>query len=127
MIAAAEEKAKELQIAVNIAVVDDGGHLLAFSRMDRAPLLSMDIAKNKAYTAAAFGIPTHEWYGVIKGHPALLAGIIHTDRLVIFGGGYPIRSNGMIAGGIGVSGGSEEQDQMCCVAALAAIAAQSEI
>lgn len=118
MIEAATEKAEELGIQVNIAVVDDGGHLVAFSRMDHAPILSIEIANNKAYTAAAFGIPTHEWYDVIKDDEALKAGIVHTERLVIFGGGYPIRHEDTLVGAIGVSGGSSEEDQACCLAAL---------
>ncbi|MFD3445906.1 heme-binding protein [Microbacteriaceae bacterium 4G12] len=121
MIEAAEVKARELDIAVNIAVVDDGGHLLAFSRMNQAPLLSVEIAQNKAYTAVAFGLPTHEWFALIKDQPALREGIVHTNKLVIFGGGYPVIRNGKIAGGIGISGGSEEQDQQCAEAALTVI------
>ncbi|MGG1659117.1 GlcG/HbpS family heme-binding protein [Brevibacillus sp. NRS-1366] len=118
MILAAKAKAEELQVAVDIAVTDTGGHLIAFSRMDSAPLLSIDIAQNKAYTAVAFGLPTHEWYPLIEKQPALKAGIVHTPRLVVFGGGYPIFHNKKLAGGIGVSGGSEEQDRLCCEAAL---------
>ncbi|MDQ0175614.1 GlcG/HbpS family heme-binding protein [Bacillus chungangensis] len=118
MIEAASKKAQELKITVNIAIVDEGGHLTAFSRMDHAAILSIKIAQNKAYTAVAFGIPTHEWYGLIKENDALKTGIVHTDRLVIFGGGYPIYWNDFLAGGIGVSGGSEEEDQLCCQAAL---------
>lgn len=118
MIEAATKKAEELGIQVNIAIVDDGGHLVAFSRMDNAPILSIEIANNKAYTAAAFGIPTHEWYDVIKDDEALKAGIVHTERLVIFGGGYPIRYEETLVGAIGVSGGTAEEDQACCLAAL---------
>lgn len=122
MLSAAERKANELGVAVNIAVVDDGGHLLCFSRMDHAPLLSVEIAQNKAYTAAAFGLPTHKWYGLIKDSPALKEGIVHTNRLVIFGGGYPVFFENSLAGAIGVSGGSEEQDQLCCETALEVLA-----
>ncbi|WP_044749503.1 GlcG/HbpS family heme-binding protein [Bacillus alveayuensis] len=118
MIMKAKEKAEELNIAVNIAIVDNGGHLVAFSRMDDAPILSIDISQNKAYTAIAFGIPTHEWYPLIDKSPALKTGIVHTSRLVVFGGGYPIKLDGQVIGGIGVSGGSEEEDRLCCEAAL---------
>lgn len=118
MIKAAEKKAKELGIAVNIAVVDPGGHLVAFSRMDYAPLLSLVIAQNKAYSAVAFKTPTHEWYDMIKDQPSLKLGIVHTDRLVIFGGGFPIFEGDILIGGVGVSGGSEEEDQLCGQAAL---------
>ena len=86
--------------------------------MDEAPLLSETIAKNKAYTAASFGLPTHEWYTMIKDDPSLLHGIVHTDRLVVFGGGLPIKSEGYLIGGIGVSGGTVEEDIQCAQAAL---------
>lgn len=118
MIQAAEQKANELGIAVNIAVVDPGGNLVAFSRMDHAPLLSLGIAQNKAYSAVAFKKPTHEWYDMIKDQPSLKLGIVHTDRLVVFGGGYPIFEEDFLLGGIGVSGGSEEADTLCCEAAI---------
>jgi uncharacterized protein GlcG (DUF336 family) len=118
MIMEAEKKARELGVAVNIAVVDQGANLIAFSRMDKAPLLSVEISQNKAYTAVAFGLPTHDWYNLIKDEPALKLGIVHTDRLVVFGGGYPIYDGEHLAGGIGVSGGSEEEDRLCAEAAL---------
>lgn len=107
----AEEKAKELGVRVCIAVVDDGGNLLEFRRMTGAPILSIEIAQNKAYTSIAFGIPTGYWYDMIKGEPALLHGIVHTSRLVIFAGGLPIKLNGEIIGGIGVSGATAQQDE----------------
>lgn len=106
-------KAKELGILINVAIVDDGGNLKTFVRMDEAPLLSGTIAQNKAYTAASFGLPTHEWYPLIKDEPALLHGIVHTERLVVFGGGFPLKYNGYVLGGIGVSGGTAEQDVIC--------------
>ena len=80
-------KAEELGIKINAAVVDEGANLKAFIRMDEAALLSSEIAQNKAYTAAAFGKPTHEWYPMIKDEPALLTGIVHTNKLVVFGRG----------------------------------------
>lgn len=124
MIAAAEAKARDLQVAVNTAVVDESGHLKAFSRMDGAPILSIEIAINKAYTAVAFGLPTHEWYELIKDEPSLLYGITHTPRLIIFAGGYPIRVDGEIIGGIGVSGGTLAQDIACAQAGLAVLSQQ---
>lgn len=118
MVQAAAAKARELNIRVNVAVTDSGANLKAFLRMDEAPLLSEKIAINKAYTAAAFGLRTDEWYDLIKNEQALLHGIVHTDRLVIFGGGLPIKSEGYVVGGIGVSGGSTEQDIICAQAGL---------
>ena len=112
-------KAEELEIKINAAVVDEGANLKAFIRMDEAALLSSEIAQNKAYTAAAFGKPTHEWYPMIKDEPALLTGIVHTNKLVVFGGGIPLMVNGIIAGGIGVSGGTSEEDVLCAQAGLA--------
>lgn len=126
MIQKAVERAKEIGVCVNVAVVDSGGHLLSFIRMDGAPLLSVEIAQNKAYTAAAFGIPTHEWYEVIKEEPSLKVGIVHTERLTVFGGGYPVFDGACLAGGIGVSGGTLEQDMSCCQAALEIIKGANE-
>ena len=118
MIAAAEKKAEELGKAMVIAVCDESGNLKAFSRMDNARLLSVQIAQDKAYTAISVGIPTHQWYESIKGDAPLLTGIVHTPRLVVFGGGYPIVINGQVVGGIGVSGGHYSEDMKCAEAAL---------
>jgi uncharacterized protein GlcG (DUF336 family) len=119
---AAEAKAREIGAPMVIAVVDDSGTLKAFSRMDGAPLLSVDIAQDKAYTAVAFGIPTHEWFNFIKDDPPLLHGITKTPRLIVFGGGYPIRAGNELIGGIGVSGGHYTQDMQVAEAGAAAIA-----
>jgi uncharacterized protein GlcG (DUF336 family) len=121
LIEAAEKKAKELNKAMVIAVCDEGGTLKAFSRMDSSPLLSVQIAQDKAYTAASFGIATHQWYEFIKDDSPLLHGIVHTPRLVIFGGGYPIAINNQVVGGIGVSGGHYTEDMKCAEAALEAL------
>lgn len=107
----AEERAKELGVKVCIAVVDDGGNLVEFRRMTGAPILSIEIALNKAFTSIAFGLPTGQWYDLIKDEPALLYGIVHTPRLVIFAGGLPIKYDGKIIGGIGVSGATSQQDE----------------
>ena len=122
MIAAAEEKARDLGVAMNIAVVDESGVLKAFSRMDGAALLSVQIAQDKAYTAVGFGMPTHGWFDFIKDDPPLAAGAPSgIDRLVIFGGGYPITVNGAVVGAIGVSGGHYSQDQEVAEAGLAVL------
>lgn len=121
LIAAAERSAKEIQVPMVIAIVDESGILKAFGRMDGAPLLSVEIAQDKAYTAAAFGIPTHQWFDFVKNDPPLLHGIVKTNRLVIFGGGYPIKIKDAVVGGIGVSGGHYEQDMKVATAALAAL------
>ncbi len=121
LIAAAEKKAQELKKAMVIAVCDEAGHLKAFSRMDGAPLLSVQIAQDKAYTAISFGVATHQWFDFIKNDPPLLHGIVHTPRLIVFGGGYPIKVDGQLVGGIGVSGGHWKEDMECAEAALKAL------
>ena len=122
MIAAAEAKAAEMGKAFVIAVVDDGGVLKAYSRMDGAPLLSVQIAQDKAYTAAGFGMPTHGWHDFIKDDPPLAAGAPSgIDRLVVFGGGFPISVDGVCVGGIGVSGGHYSEDAAVAEAALATL------
>jgi glc operon protein GlcG len=119
---AAVEDAHALGLAVCVAVADAAGGLLAFARMDGAPLLSAGLAQDKAYTVAAFnGVPTHEWFGLIETEPALLHGIVKTDRLVVFGGGVPVLLDGAVVGAVGVSGGSAEQDRQVAEAGAAAL------
>lgn len=120
LIAGAVAKANEMQVPMCIALCDPSGTLVAFRRMDHAPLLSVQIAQDKAYTAVSFGMATHEWHEFIKNDPPLLEGIVHTPRLVVFGGGYPIKVDGVMVGGIGVSGGHYSHDMEVAQAALAA-------
>ncbi len=120
---AAYAKSREIGVPVNISVCDAAGHELAFLRPDGAALLSMGIARDKAYSVCAFnGMPTDAWYGAIKDEPALLAGIVQRDRLVIFGGGVPIVVDGAVVGAVGCSGGSAEQDAEVASAGAAAVA-----
>ena len=122
IIAAAEAKAREIGTPMVIAVVDDGGVLKAFSRMDGAALLSVQVAQDKAYTAVGFSMPTHGWHDFIKDDPPLAAGAPSgIDRLVVFGGGYPIVVADQLVGAIGVSGGHYSEDMKVAEAALAAL------
>ena len=122
VIAAAEAKAGEMGHPFVIAVVDESGVLKAFSRMDGAALISVQIAQDKAYTAVGFGIPTDGWYDFIKDDPPLALGApAGIDRLVVFGGGYPISIGGKVAGAIGVSGGHYSQDMEVAQAGLSAV------
>ena len=119
LIEASRKKATEIGVPMVIAVVDRGGNLVALHRMDRALLVSIDIARNKAYTALALKLPTHELAALAQpGQP--LFGIHNADggRVVIFGGGFPLQVEGEIIGGIGVSGGTVEDDMQCAKAAL---------
>lgn len=120
LIDAGARKAAEISVPMVISIVDRDGTLKAFLRMDGAPLLSVDIAQNKAYTAAAFGISTDAWHDFIKEDEPLRLGIVHTDRLVTFGGGYPITVDGELIGGIGASGGHYSHDMQVAAGALEA-------
>ena len=114
--------ATALGTAVNVAVVDVSGVLVAFLRMPGAPLHSIDIAIDKAYTAASFGLATSQWHKVLQEHsPAVREGLVLRPRFVAFGGGLPILENGLRIGGIGVSGGSEQEDEAIAQAGLKAI------
>jgi uncharacterized protein GlcG (DUF336 family) len=122
ILTAAEARATSINVPMCIAIVDPSGVLKLFRRMDGAALLSVGIAQDKAYTAVAFGMPSHEWHDFIKDDAPLLTGIVHTPRLVVFGGGYPIKVEGVVVGGIGVSGGHYSHDMEVAQAGLEAVA-----
>ncbi|WP_141350048.1 GlcG/HbpS family heme-binding protein [Zoogloea ramigera] len=121
---AAVAKAAELGVKINVAVADSGGNLSGFLRMPGAFVQSIDIAIDKAYTAAGFGFSTKDWMKLIGHDDGMKFGFSARPRLVVFGGGLPLRVNGELIGGIGVSGASEEQDEICARAALDAIGAE---
>jgi uncharacterized protein GlcG (DUF336 family) len=120
MLTKAVAKAKELGVNENVAILDDGGNLKAFSRMDGAPILSIEIAQSKAYTAL-FGVPTHEFFKFIQGDPSLLAGIPTLARVAAWGGGFPIKVDGEIVGAIGLSGAPTVQNDIDCARAAVAL------
>ncbi len=122
IVVAAAAKASAMGRPMCIAVCDESGTLKAFSRMDGAPSLSIQISQDKAYTTVSFGgMATHEWHEFIKNDPPLLDGIIKTDRLIVFGGGYPIKTSAGIIGGVGVSGGHWKEDMEVAQAGLAGL------
>ncbi|HSW15940.1 MAG TPA: heme-binding protein [Ramlibacter sp.] len=120
-IAAAAAKARQMGLNMCIAITDESGDLKAFLRMDGAAKLALDIAQNKAYTAVSFGMSTDQWWDFIKEDPPLLHGITHTPRLVVFGGGYPIKDGDQVVGAIGVSGGHYTQDMEVAKAGVQAV------
>jgi len=124
MLAKAVAKARELGVSENVAILDDGGNLKAFSRMDGAPILSIEIAQNKAYTAL-FGVPTHDFFNFIQGDPSLLAGIPTLARVAAWGGGFPINVDGEIVGAIGLSGAPTVQNDIDCARAALALVSDS--
>jgi len=108
----AEARAKAIGVDMDVAVVDDGGHLLAFIRMDNARVTSIDVAISKAFTAACARRATHEYAAVAgAGGPAFGIHVSNQGRFMIVGGGLPIFVSGIIAGGVGCSSGSPEQDR----------------
>jgi uncharacterized protein GlcG (DUF336 family) len=122
LVEAAVREAERLGVRVNAAVVDSAGHLAAFVRMPGAPLHSIDIAIDKAYTAASFGLPTGHWHDALRAHSAAVReGIVLRPRFVAFGGGMPAVEGCQLIGGVGVSGGSEAQDEACARAGLDAL------
>jgi uncharacterized protein GlcG (DUF336 family) len=121
-LSAAVQAAPNIGACVNVAVVDASGLLAGFLRMPGAPLHSVDIAIDKAYTAVSFGLPTHQWADALQSHSAAVReGIVLRPRFVAFGGGLPMIEAGQRIGAIGVSGGSETQDQAIAQAGLDAL------
>ena len=122
VIAAAEQKAAAIEQPMNIAVVDAGGNLKAFMRMDGAWLGSIDISIRKAKTARFFDMPTGE-IGKLSQPGKPLFGIEHSNGgLITFPGGVPIKSaDGTIIGAIGVSGSTVENDHEVAAAGADAV------
>jgi uncharacterized protein GlcG (DUF336 family) len=106
-----EKKAKEMGVNAVVAIADEGGNLKLCECMDNSYLASRDIAINKSYTTVALKMSTKK-LAALAAPGGSLYGIQHTNggRIVIFGGGDFLEVHGKIVGGLGVSGGSEEQD-----------------
>lgn len=107
----AEENAAEMGVPMTIAIVDGAGSLQFYIRMDGSRPASMEIAVSKAYTAAILHMSTHK-LGQLALPGKELQGIqnTHQGRIILFGGGFPLQLRGRVVGGIGISGGSVEQD-----------------
>src|SRR5882724_5894111 len=120
MVDKAVAKATDLGVSENVTILDDGGNLKAFSRMDGAPILSIEMAHNKAYTAL-FGVSTQEFFDFIQGDPSLLAGIPALARVAAWGGGFPIKVDGKVVGAIGLSGAPTVQNDIDCARAALAL------
>jgi uncharacterized protein GlcG (DUF336 family) len=116
MVDKAVAKARELGVSENVAILDDGGNLKAFTRMDGAPIPTIEMAQNKAYTAL-LGVSTQEFFNFIQSDPSLLAGVPTLARVAAWGGGVPIRVDGELVGAIGVSGAPTVQNDVDCARA----------
>ena len=122
IIAAAEKKAEDLGQPMNIAVVDAGGNLLAFERMENAWLGSIDISQKKAWTSRAFDITTKDLgENSQSGNQFFGIHASNDGKVMIFAGGIPLKQDGKVVGAIGVSGGSGVQDHAVAEAGAAAL------
>ena len=111
LIEGAEEKSREIGIPMCSAVTDEAGNLLAFTRMDGAKISSIDIAMSKAFTGAAAKKGTHEYNQLaVPGKPTFGIHVTNRGRFSIIAGGLPIIINDEVVGGIGISGGTAEDD-----------------
>jgi glc operon protein GlcG len=117
LLQAAMQKAKEIGVPECISIVDAGGHLLAFGRMDGAFVQSIDSSLMKAMTAASYGEPT----GNIAAGVDLKLAIATQGKRINLPGGLPIIIDGHVVGGIGVGSGTGEQDRIVAEAALGAL------
>src|SRR6202045_122802 len=120
MVNEAMAKARELRVTENVAILDNGGNLKAFGRMDGAPILSIEIAQNKAYTAL-FGVSTQDLFNFMQGDPSLLAGMPTLARVAAWGGGVPIKVDGEVVGAIGGRGAPTVQNDIDCARAALAL------
>ena len=121
VIAAAKSKAAEIGQPMNIAVVDDGGHLVAFARMDGAIKASIDISQRKARTSVLMNLPTDALSEVTQPGAELYGLEWTSGGLVTFGGGMLLTRDGETVGAVGVSAGSVAQDMEVAAAGVASL------
>jgi uncharacterized protein GlcG (DUF336 family) len=123
MVRSAHAQAAQLDIAVTAVVVDPSGRMIALGRMDRARPITVEIALNKAYTAASFQQPTRE-LAAVAGQAWFQSLVVSSNGRIMPGGGaIPVVEGGNIVGAIGVAGGTDDQDQKCAEVALASYTA----
>src|SRR5438034_3590662 len=119
MVDAAVAKAREVGVSENVAILDDGGNLKAFSRMDGAPILSIEMAQNKAYTAL-FGVSTQDFFNFVQ-RALALGRHPYACACGGVGRGFPIKVDREIVGAIGVSGAPAVQNDVDCARAALAL------
>jgi uncharacterized protein GlcG (DUF336 family) len=117
-----EERATAMGVGITVSVVDVHGNIVLKQRMTGAPLVSVEMSERKAYTSAAFGAATEDLTtDILPGGPLFGFNVVAGGRFVAFGGGAPLRIDGRLVGGVGVSGGTTEQDLEILEGALAAL------
>jgi uncharacterized protein GlcG (DUF336 family) len=121
LIAAGEQKGRDLGIAYNLAVVDAGRALIAHARMDGAWLGSIDISIHKAWMARAFDMSTQDLATMAQsGKPLFGIHSTNHEKVVILAGGMPVKVGDQVVGAVGASGGTVDQDEKVVEAAVAA-------
>jgi len=122
MVEGARARAEQLGVPMVIVVADESGGPKAFARMDGAGVATVDLATAKAYTAAAFRVPTSALAEQVVGSPAAIASFTVARNVVLLGGGLPVAVGDALVGGIGCGGGSPQQDEEVAHAGLDALA-----
>jgi uncharacterized protein GlcG (DUF336 family) len=121
IVAAVQAEARELGVAMSVAVVDAGDQLVAFERMDAADLVGVTLARDKAFTALVNRMPTRDLAPIVQpgaefyGYESIAGG-----RTIVFAGGMPLERDGVLVGAVGVSGGDAAQDQRAVEAGVSA-------
>jgi uncharacterized protein GlcG (DUF336 family) len=118
--AAARSAATDLGIPMSFAVMDPGGHLVALARMDGAPWISADVAQGKAWTSAAYGVPTAAQKEKMTPMPVFATAVttMTHGRFTPQTGAVPVYRDGTLLGALGASGGTGDQDEAVCSAAV---------
>lgn len=117
---AAQKKAEEIGVPHVLCVADNAGYPIALRRLNGGKVTSVQIAMNKAFTAAGHRRPTHQYKNAYPGEEAFGIFTQHDGRFTVFVGGFPIIVDGQCVGSIGASGGNGEQDIAACEAGIAA-------
>jgi len=118
---AAMAEGRAMRVALSVAVVDSGGQLVAFERMDGADLVTITLAQDKAWTALVNRMPTRDLAPLVQpGAEFFGYESVGRGRTIVFAGGMPLLRDGVLVGGVGVSGGSVEEDQLAVDAAVRA-------
>ncbi|MGI8536647.1 MAG: GlcG/HbpS family heme-binding protein [Mycobacteriales bacterium] len=123
LLAAARVAATEAGVPMSFSVMDPAGHLLALTRMDGAPWITADVAQGKAWTSAAYGAPSAAQKDKMASLPSFAQAIttMTHGRYTPQTGAVPVYRDGVLLGALGASGGTGEQDEAACTAAVTSV------